>query len=102
MSLIYFQQRCIKRLCSIELERGLVVHLDVGIHVADVAVVDQVQHGQVTYNFLGTEDASHHVSSRVTFFKYILKIESELIFTIVISISSKLVSDCLYLARLRR
>jgi hypothetical protein len=27
---------------SFEPERGLVVHLDVGIHVADVAVVDQV------------------------------------------------------------
>jgi hypothetical protein len=26
----------------IELERGRVVHLDVGIHVADVAVADQV------------------------------------------------------------
>jgi hypothetical protein len=26
----------------IEPERGLVVHLDVGIHVADVAVADQV------------------------------------------------------------
>ena len=27
---------------SFELERGRVVHLDVGIHVADVAVADQV------------------------------------------------------------
>ena len=41
-----FQQRCNKTTTfpnySLELERGRVVHLDVGIHVADVAVDDQV------------------------------------------------------------
>ena len=43
--LIYFQQRFIKTTTfptSFGLERGLVVHLVVGIHVANVAVVDQV------------------------------------------------------------
>ncbi len=41
-----FQQRCIKTTTfpnySFETERGLVVHLVVGIHVADVAVIYQV------------------------------------------------------------
>ncbi len=36
-----FQQRCIKTTTFV-LKRGLVVHLDVGVHVADVAVDDQV------------------------------------------------------------
>ena len=44
--LISFQQRFIKNdyvsELLIEPERGLVVHLVVGIHVADVAVADQV------------------------------------------------------------
>jgi hypothetical protein len=68
MSLIYFQQRCIKTTTFV-LERGLVAHLDVGIHIADVAIVDQVHHGQVKklITFLVTEVTSHHVLSRVTF-----------------------------------
>ena len=41
-----FQQRCVKTTTfpnySFELKRGRVVHLDVGIHVAYVAVPDQV------------------------------------------------------------
>jgi hypothetical protein len=37
---------------SIGLEQGLVVHLDVGIHVADVAVADQVHVSYVSYLFL--------------------------------------------------
>ena len=34
---------------SFEPERGLVVHLVVGIHVADVAVADQVHVSYVSY-----------------------------------------------------
>jgi hypothetical protein len=62
---------------QIEPERGLVVHLDVGIHVADVAVADQVH---VTKFFNSTNVALttwRHVR-QFKFFKF------ELIFTIVI------------------
>ena len=38
----------------IEPERGLVVHLVVGIHVADVAVADQVHVNYVSYLTLTT------------------------------------------------
>ncbi len=38
----------------IEPERGLVVHLDVGIHVADVAVADQVHVSYVSILTLTT------------------------------------------------
>ena len=42
----YFQQRCNDYVSEFHLifepERGLVVHLVVGIHVADVIVLDQV------------------------------------------------------------
>jgi hypothetical protein len=50
--LISFQQRIIKTTMfptSYGLERGLVVHLVVGIHVADVAVDDQVHVNYVSY-----------------------------------------------------
>jgi hypothetical protein len=82
----------------IGLERGLVVHLDIGIHVADVAVADQVHVSYVSYLFLTLttwpKQASrlHLASHASNIFK---ESESEQIFTIVISISSKLVSDCL-------
>ena len=59
------------------LERELVVHLVVGIHVAYVVVVDQ---GHVTKFINSTNEAVNHVASRVStqiFFK------SVLIFTIV-------------------
>jgi hypothetical protein len=63
-----------------EPERGLVVHLVVGIHVADVAVADQVHVSYVSYLFLTltnmTEVASLHVASRAS--KYY---KSELILT---------------------
>ncbi len=60
----------------IEPERGHVVHLDIGIHVANVAVDDQVHVNYVSYLTLTnmTEVASLHVASH-----------DELIFIIVIS-----------------
>ncbi len=70
----------------IESERGLVVHLVVGIHVADVDVLDQVH---VTKLFNSTNVGVNHVAY-VRQFKFF---KSELIFTIVISYSSKLVSN---------
>ena len=45
---------------SFELERGLVVHLVVGIHVADVVVLDQVH---VTKLFNSTNVVVNHVAS---------------------------------------
>ncbi len=59
-----------------EPERGLVVHLSVGVHVANVAVDDQVHVNYVSYLTLTnmTEVASLHVASH-----------AELIFIIVIS-----------------
>ena len=48
---------------SFELERGRVVHLDVGIHVADVAVADQVH---VTKFSNSTNVAVNHVASRAS------------------------------------
>jgi|LakMenEpi03May11_1017334.scaffolds.fasta_scaffold11883_1 hypothetical protein len=47
----------------IEPERGLVVHLVVGIHVADVDVLDQVH---VTKLFNSTNVAVNHVASRAS------------------------------------
>ncbi len=48
----------------IEPERGLVVHLVVGIHVADVAVLDQVH---VTKLFNSTKmEVAFHVASRAS------------------------------------
>jgi hypothetical protein len=49
---------------SFGLEQGLVVHLDVGIHVADVAVADQV-HVTKFFNSTKTEVA-FHVASRAS------------------------------------
>ncbi len=53
-----------------ELERGLVVHLVVGIHVADVAVADQV-HVHVTKLFISNSNQRKLTSTwrhvRVTF-----------------------------------
>ncbi len=46
-----------------EPERGRVVHLDVGIHVADVAVADQV-HVTKFYNF--NQRGVHYVVSRAS------------------------------------
>ena len=68
-----------------ELKRGRVVHLDVGIHVADVEVDDQVH---VTKFLNSTNVAVNHVASRA------LIHESALILSILI-ISSKMTSDCL-------
>jgi hypothetical protein len=49
---------------SFGLERGLVVHLDVGIHLADVAVADQVL---VTKFFNSTKtEVAFHVASRAS------------------------------------
>ena len=48
---------------NFEPERGLVVHLVVGIHVAYVAVVDQVH---VTKLFDSTNVVVSHVASRVS------------------------------------
>jgi hypothetical protein len=51
----------------IEPERGLVVHLDVGIHVANVVVADQVH---VTKLFISNStnmsEVAFHVASRVS------------------------------------
>ncbi len=47
----------------IGLKRGLVVHLVVGIHVADVAVADQVH---VTKFFNSNQRGVHHVVSRAS------------------------------------
>ena len=48
---------------SFGLERGRVVHLDVGIHVADVAVADQVH--VTSYLFSNSNQRGvHHVVSR--------------------------------------
>jgi hypothetical protein len=72
---------------SFELERGLVVHLVVGIHVANVVVVDQVH---VTKLFLLYQRGGK--PRGVTCVNLISK--SELIFTILIVISLKLVLEC--------
>ncbi len=66
-----------------EPKRGLVVHLVVGIHVADVAVVDQVHVTKLFFN--STNVGVSHVASRALpspniFFK---ESESEQILTIV-------------------
>ena len=50
----------------IEPERGLVVDLDVGVHVANVAVADQV-HVTKFFNSTKTEVA-FHVASRASIF----------------------------------
>ncbi len=60
------------------LERGLVVHLDLGIHVADVVVAVQVH---VT-KFLSNSTNGSCLPRGVT------------CFTILITISLKLVSEC--------
>ena len=49
---------------SFELERGLVVHLVVGIHVANVAVADQVHVTKLIFN--STNVVVSHVASRVS------------------------------------
>ncbi len=46
------------------LERGLVVHLGIGIHVADVAVADQVHVTKLFFN--STNVVVYHVASRVS------------------------------------
>ncbi len=46
-----------------EPERGLVVHLSVGVHVADVVVADQVH---VTKFFNSTNVAVNHVASHAS------------------------------------
>jgi hypothetical protein len=60
------------------LERGLVAHLDVGVHVADVAVVNQVHVSYVSYLFLTltnmTEVASLHVASHADLIRSILSL----------------------------
>jgi hypothetical protein len=61
---------------SIGLERGLVVHLVIGIHVADVAVADQVHVTKLSFN--STNVVVNHVASRASIHK------SALIFTIVL------------------
>ncbi len=76
---------------NFELERELVVHLVVGIHVAYVVVADQ---GHVTKFSQLYQRGVNHVASRVS--TQIIKFfKSELIFTIVITTSSKMTSDCL-------
>jgi hypothetical protein len=60
-----------------EPERGLVVHLGVGIHVADVVVVDQVHVTKLFSNSTNVVVTPRGVTC-VNFYK------SELIFTIVI------------------
>ena len=50
-------------LVSFGLERELVVHLVVGIHVAYVVVADQ---GHVTKFFNSTKRGGNHVASRVS------------------------------------
>jgi hypothetical protein len=62
----------------IGLERGLVVHLVVGIHVADVAVGDQVH--VTSYYFNSNQRKLPSRASRALIFN-----KSELIFTIVMS-----------------
>ncbi len=47
----------------IEPERGLVVDLDVGVHVANVAVADQVH---VSKLFNSNQRGVHHVVSRAS------------------------------------
>ncbi len=47
----------------VELERELVVHLGVGIHVADVVVVDQVHVTKLIFSN-STNVAVNHVASR--------------------------------------
>jgi hypothetical protein len=64
-----------------EPERGLVVHLGVGIHVANVAVADQV-HVHVTKFSNSTNGSCLHVASRAC---YLQSIKSDQIFIIVIS-----------------
>ena len=60
-----FQQRVFKRLCLFRfgLERELVVHLGIGIHVAYVVVADQ---GHVTKFINSTNVVVSHVASRVS------------------------------------
>ena len=60
-------------------ERGLVVHLVVGIHVADVAVADQVHVTKLIFNSTNVVVNPRGVTCVNLNFK------SELIFTIVIS-----------------
>jgi hypothetical protein len=48
-----------------EPERGLVVDLDVGVHVANVAVADQV-HVTKLFFFNSTNVAVNHVASRAS------------------------------------
>ena len=67
-------------------ERGLVVHLVVGIHVADVVIGDHVHVSYVSYLFLTLttwwkQAASTWLHMRLDIFK---ESESEQIFTIVI------------------
>ncbi len=75
---------------NFEPERGRVVHLVVGIHVADVAVVPDQVH--VT-KFLNSTNVAITTWRHVCQFK--ISFKSELIFTIIISISLKMTSDCL-------
>ena len=51
----------------IEPERGLVVDLDVGVHVANVAVADQVHVTKLIFN--STNVAFNYVASRACSFK---------------------------------
>jgi hypothetical protein len=51
-------------LLNFEPERGLVVHLVVGIHVADVVVLDQVHVTKLIFN--STNVVVNHVASRVS------------------------------------
>jgi hypothetical protein len=73
---------------SFELERGLVVHLVVGIHVANVVVVDQV-HVTKLFFLLYQRGGKPRGVTCVN-----LNSKSELIFTILIVISLKLVLEC--------
>jgi hypothetical protein len=72
----------LQRLCfwisiKFEPERGRVVHVDIGVHVADVVVPDQVQRDEVSQLYQRGVTTWRHVCQLEIFFK------SELIFTIV-------------------
>ncbi len=82
--IIFFQQRCFQTtMFRFGPERGLVVHLDVGIHVANLEVSDQVHVTKLFISNSNQRDGSCLPPRGVTCVKY-LKSESEQIFTIVI------------------
>ena len=89
----YFQQRCNDYVSEfIGLERELVVHLGVGIHVADVVVVDQVHVTKLIFTLPTWRRTTWRHVCRLKIIKFF---KSELIFTIVIIISLKMTLDCL-------